>query len=312
MFPLLPLTGVSPDVELARRLPRRLAYYHLALPIAQDEDHITVAMAYPDKAQVISVLETVLGMKVMPVRSDPGEIRAALDLIWQDAGEARALTLLAWSDTVEDQERLRDYALGIAPAFGLACDRTGIDAISLDDLLLAAQKINPALIVAAVNDPPTLESLLHRAATPVLLMRGSPKFPGKILHILRGHTPDRYALDWIIPLAHHFSASVTLLAAATSAVTDYRQGSPLISDFANLLLPNHPTRLAEFGQVLASVGLKGKLKIRQGLLDMVVMSEITAQPYDFVAIATEAYGDFVYRVLQRLPDISASFLIIKP
>jgi hypothetical protein len=55
MYPLLALADISIDPELARRLPRRLAYYHLALPIAQDEDDITLAMAYPENRRVVDV-----------------------------------------------------------------------------------------------------------------------------------------------------------------------------------------------------------------------------------------------------------------
>ena len=312
MHPLLSLAHISIDPELARRLPRRLAYYHLALPIAEDEAHITVAMAYPGKSQVVAVLETVLGAAIMPVRSHPDEIQAVLDQIWRGAGEVRASTFLTWTDKPDQRPLLHDYALGIEAAFGLHYDASGADAHSLDDLLQTAQGMNAALIVAAVVDTHTLEKLLHEATTSVLVMRGSPQFPKAILQVLRGHTPDRYALDWIVPLAHHFAASVTLLAAASPTATDYRQGNPLTSDFANLMLPNHPTLLSEFGQVLASVGISGHRKIRQGALETVIVDECASQSYDLMVMATEAYGAFVYRVVQSLTSSSTAFLIVKP
>lgn len=311
MFPMLPLSQVQPDLELARRLPQRLAYYHLALPIAQDEMHITVAMAFPDKGMVM-MLETVLGMSVMPVRSDPKEIRALLDVIWQDKAETRIAKVLAWSDLAQQQQKVREYALHIAPAWGLQCDETAIDTIALDDLLRAAEKINPALIVAAVSDIEQLQELLRRSSAPVLVLRGEVQTPDRILHILRGHTSDRHVLDRVIPLAHHFSASVTLLTAAASAVADYRHGNLLSSDFAHLLLQNHPVLLTEYGQVLASANIKGNLKIRQGLLESVIADEFKYHPYDLIAIAAKAYGDFVYRVMQNLSGISTAFLIVKP
>lgn len=312
MFPLLSLAQIELDPALVRRLPRALAYYHQALLIAQDEAHIAVAMAYPDRAAVVQVLENVLGMAIKPVRSDPAEIRAGLDQVWQGANDTQPATLLTWGDGPAQHAQALAYASGIAPVFGFQCDNAAERAQSLDDLLHTAQQVNPALIVTALSDPAARDTLVHRASTSVLMIHGSVPFPGKILHILRGHTPDRYVLDWLIPLAHHFAAQVTLLAAATPSSTDYRQGSPLISDFANLLMRDHPAHLIEYGQVLASVNLNGQLKIRQGLLETTIADELGVCQYDLVAIATEAYGNFVNRVLHSFPDSPMALLIVKP
>jgi hypothetical protein len=79
--PFLSLGDVVIDEGVARRLPRHLALYHRALPIAQD-DAITIVMAHPDNRAVIDVLRSVLGADVVVVRGDEREIQAALDRIY--------------------------------------------------------------------------------------------------------------------------------------------------------------------------------------------------------------------------------------
>lgn len=312
MFPLLSLVQIDPDPKLVRRLPRHLAYYHQALLIAQDETFVTVAMAHPERAAVVTVLETLLGMPVKPVRSEPDEIRSVLDQVWQESDDTRADAVLTWGDAPPLHAQALAYARRIAPVFGFRCDPTAIATPTLEDLLKAGQQANPALIVASVDDPTTRRDLVHRASTPVLLVQGDVPAPGAMLHILRGHTPDRYVIDWLIPLAHHFHAPVTLLAAATPSVRDYYQRGPLSSDVADLLMRDHPARLVDFGHALASVNLDGQLKIRQGQLEAVIADELSACRYALIAIAAEAYGNFVHRVLQNLPDSPVALLVVKP
>jgi len=307
MYPLLSLSQITLNTQLARRLPRRLAYYHLALPIAYDEDHIAVAMAHPDNQAVVKVLEAVLGASVTPVRSAAEEIKRSLDYVWQEDSEAGASTLLYWTDKPECEANVRSYAAEIAAALSLNCEDTQPE--SMTALLQRSQEVRPALIVCCVADSQLLAQLVNRSTASILLVREAQTLPRNILHVLRGHTPDRRVLDWVIPIAHRDSAPVTLLAAATPS---YGQGSPLLSDFANLLSPNHSAHLTEYGQVLASVNVTGRVKIRQGVLEDVIVSELSERSYDMVAIAAEAYGDFVYRVLQRLNGNACAFLVIKP
>lgn len=308
MYPLLSLSQITLNSQLARRLPRRLAYYHLALPIAYDEDYIAVAMAHPDNQTVVKVLEAVLGAAITPVRSDAEEIKRSLDYVWQEDNEAAISSVLFWTDKPECEANLRCYAVEIAAALSLNCGEEA-QPESMAALLQRAQEVRPALIVCCVADSQLLAQLVNRSTASILLVREAQNLPKNILHVLRGHTPDRRVLDWVIPIAHHDDAPVTLLTAASSS---YGQGSPLLSDFANLLFPNHSTHLTEYGQVLASVNINGRLKIRQGILEDAIVNELSERSYDMVAIAVEAYGDFVYRVLQRLNGNPCAFLIIKP
>jgi hypothetical protein len=305
MYPTLSLSAIPLDKETARRLPRRLAYYHLAIPIAADDEGVTVAMAYPEQDIVVRVLASALDAPVIPVRSPRHEISRALDSVWQTDGETTASGVAVWSETPEGMDWAAGWADALAAALGLARDDTP------DDLLTRLHDSPPALLAAHVVSPATLTALLNRAGASLLLARGAPRPLARILHVLRGHAPDRRALDWVIPIAHHTGAAVNLLAA--SPPLRETLDTPLASNFAGMLIPNHPARLTEYGEILHSVDVRGRIRVRQAALLDAVADELAAQPpYDLVVIAAEAYGDFVARLLERLAGDATPFLVIKP
>lgn len=308
MYPLLSLSQIEIDSELARRLPRRLAYYHLALPIAEDDAQITVAMAYPDNHRVEEVIRAALGTAIIPVRSHADEIRRLLDAVWQPQDEIERTGLLCWTDNAVRQPDIDVFGQDIATALSLTQNVTHES--SLEDLIECIRETRPALVVCETADPKTLGDLLTRLSTSILLLRGISAPPQNILHVLRGHTPDKRALDWVIPIAQHYDARITLLAAATSVET--QRGNPLMSDFASLILPEHPAQVVEYGQMLASMNLHGRIKFAEGQLEQVLITELTTAHYDLVATATEVNGEVIHRVIQRVENINSSFLIIKP
>jgi hypothetical protein len=109
VYPLLSLSQISIDPELARRLSRRFAYYHLVLPIAQDEDKITVAMAHPDNQRVVEVISATMGTAITPVRSRPDDIRRLLDAIWDYEGESGQSGLMYWTADSDRWPDLQQY-----------------------------------------------------------------------------------------------------------------------------------------------------------------------------------------------------------
>ena len=310
MYPLLSLSQISIDPNLARRLPRRLAYYHLALPIAEDGEDITLAMAYPDNQRVIEVIRSALNaVAITPVRSHGEEIRRVLDSIWEQESETRPSSIVYWSSDPDQRPALQAYAQQIAAALSIDL----LDAlynVSLEAFIDQVQLLRPALAICAAPDLATSTNLIARLPTSLLLLRGAFTPPRHILHALRGHTPDQRVLDWIIPLAQNYNAQITLLAVATSVTL--KQGNPLISDFARLILPGHPGHVVEYGQMLTDMKLRGRIKIADGLLQDVMIDALENVDYDLVAIATENNGKFIQGILERLTEHTRAFLIIKP
>lgn len=309
MYPLLSLSQISVDAELARRLPRRLAYYHLALPIAQDEEDITVAMASPENLRVVEVIQVALGVPVTPVRSPADDIRCALDNIWADEGEARQSGVMAWAESPHEEAVLEGYSRNLMPALSLG-EPLSISQAPLVDFVAAVNASRPMLAVCAVTDLEKCRTLISSLSTSLLLLRGAYAPPLSILHALRGHSPDQRALDWVIPLAQYYEAQITLLAAANSIGA--RKGSPLMSDIARLILPEHPAQVIEYGRMLASMNLSGRIKVADGSLEDALVGLVETEPFDMVVIATESNGKFVQSILERLSHNSTAFLVIKP
>ncbi len=70
--------------------------------------------------------------------------------------------------------------------------------------------------------------------------------------------------------------------------------------------------IAECRRSLSDMGIAGRLKIRQQTLLSAIQAELSERPYDLVAIAAEAYGDFVHQVGEIVHLHTPAFLVIKP
>lgn len=309
MYPLLSLSQITIDAELARRLPRRLAYYHLALPIAQDEENVTLAMAYPENRRVIEMIQTTLGIPVTLVRSHPDDIRRVLDSLWADERETHQAALMGWSATAHNHAALQGYLQSLAGALSLQQNST-ISQADPTAFIAQVNQAHPALAVCAVTDLETCRAFITDISTSLLLVRGTFSPPRRILHALRGHTADQRALDWVIPLAQQYDADITLLAAANPIHAG--QNNPLMSDIARLILTEHPAHVIEYGQMLASMNLRGRIKVSDGPLEETIVRTLNESHYDCVAIATEHKGSFVQRILAQCTDSTNAFLVIKP
>lgn len=313
MYPLLTLGGIDLDPDLVRQLPRRLAFYHLAIPIAADDDSITVALAQPENRLAVGVVTTALGKPITPVRSPPDEIRAALYRVWQPgdrAADAHVRRVVVWSDHPARAADAHEAAQFAAPAMGWPI--APLDEISLEDLLGDAAISAPGLIAAAVDDQTRLASLLQQSPAPLWIARGSATPPRAILFVLRGHVPDRQVVDWVIRLAAAGRAQVTVLAAVPPPAAD-AHGNPLESEFAALIAPAHPrgAAVAEIRGALAAAGIEGRFIVQQADLETAVVEALNGGAYDVIAIAVEAYGDFVLRVMAQTPAARAAYLLIK-
>lgn len=304
MFPHLSLTDFEIDPELARRLPRRLAYYHLAIPLADDEGTVTVAMAHPENRTVISVLQTVIGSTVSVVRSDPDQIRRALDSVWHDELTASGREMIYGGEGAfgAAEACLNEVAAALALSVNAA------PLLSMSDLIAAAASSSPALVIVEIGDNPPPVDLIAKARAPLLLLRGAHWSPMRILQVVRGQAFDRAVLDFVMPLALTTGAQVNLLASASG--TESTRRGPVNSNFA-AMLSDGAGSLTDYGRILTSVRIEGRLRIHQQPLEAAIAAELNEQRYDLVALAAEAYGDFVRRVVESTVQ-PCHFLILKP
>jgi len=308
MYPFLSLADVHLDSDIAQRLPRRLAYYHLALPIAQDADGITVAMAHPEYPKVIFVLEAALGARVIPVRSFAETIRQRLDDVWQREPLAQptdtfdGLRVTHWVQSADELQPSEDY---LRHFLGALERETQVETSVTSEFSAPS---GADLIIGAVGQTPPPNALFHMQAS-LLVIRPNALPPRTVLHVLRGHIPDYRVLDWLIPLAQQSAAEITLL----MSVDSYSK-KPLVSDLSSILLTQdrRNTHIAECRRRLSVAGISGRLKLRQGELLAAIRDELAERPYDLVAIAAEAYGDFAQQVSELVLESAPAFLVIKP
>jgi nucleotide-binding universal stress UspA family protein len=248
-------------------------------------------------------------MPVTPVRSHADDIRRVLDTIWTEEGETRQSGIMGWSANPDDEPALAAYLRALTAALASE-ETTPISHAPLADFNAQVNVARPMLAVCVATDLDLCQALIAGISTSLLLLRGSLALPQTILHALRGHTPDQRAQDWVIPLAQHYNAEITLLAVANAL--NARVGNPLMSDIARLILPEHPAQVVEYGQMLASMKVRGRIRVADGLLQDVLIQTSEVTPYDLVAIATENNGKFVQSLLARLNDNTSAFLVIKP
>ncbi len=296
--PYLSLKNITIDPLLAQRIPRHLAYYHLALPVAEDEDMITLVMVHPDNKNVCGLFEETLGVKVFPVQGDSREIAATLDLLYPDDGAIRVPRLLSWSAT--QPEEVLTYARQIAS--GLSDKAVCLDASanSLDSVLSIAQDYTLAVIDTRQNT--MMGDLLRKSNTSLLLIRGDMLPIHRVLVALHGHSPDKRTIEMVKPLAD----SVTLLGVAAPTKRHDIYG------VATLLHPSTlaSAHIAECADLLPPT-LESWLRLRQGLPFEQIAAEFTEGDYDLLAIAVETYGAFVHKIIQGVQN-GKPILAVKP
>jgi nucleotide-binding universal stress UspA family protein len=311
-YPYLSLSSVSIDPT------RRLAYYYLALPLARDDDQLTVVMAHPGNQTAVAMLQAVLGGRIVPVQGAASEIKATLNLIWSEETEPAAPRILCWGASPERSVLVMSVANLVAHA--LSAQTICLDASqnSLETVLTIAREGQYSLTVIDAPQGEMLSHFLRESSTPVLLVRGEHLNLQHILLVLRGHSPDESVLDWVIPLAQAHQAQVTLLTVAPAAAGRYRRGPRRPHGLASLLSPDsgpgeHITTCA---QRLTEAGAQGYLKLRQGVPRQQIAVEVAQGNYDLITIAAEAHGNFVRRVLDQIgsqaPSNKQPVLVVKP
>jgi nucleotide-binding universal stress UspA family protein len=315
VYPHLSLDRINIDENVARRLPRRLAYYHLALPIAEDDDSVSVAMAYPDNGIVIQLIESVLNSAITPVYSAAEQIRERLNHVWGVESAEPLPRILAWSDSAERREWTRAYAEQFAPLLTAGVEYR--DDVADADLALLLESGSYNLMVCSPSDA-TLPALLrHKARSSLLLVRGAYQPLLNVLVVLRGHAPDEDVLNRIVPLAVLHQARVTVLTVAPAGNGSGRRNL-MANHFAALLSQDTQQgfHLAACMQRLNRAGIAGQMRVRQGVPEAEIADEIARNRYSLIAIAAEAHGDFVFRVLsaiqQKQPDSTSAILVVKP
>lgn len=284
MYPFVSLQDFSLNEQLARRLPRQLAYYHLALPIGTDDEGITVAMAQPDNVKAHEIIQKALAQSIIIVKSTDEQIRRCLDTVWEVSHHPpwSQITISQHDDVVDyyAKQLAEIYTIPIVPYH---------DGITENSLLICHFSELPSWNLSSSV------LLVNRIADPII----------QILHLVRLHTPDESVFAHLLPLIQKNNIQATLLPDTAS----------VSHNLAYLLDSTSPQgqHLERLKRQLDGAGVRGILRLRQYSLTEALPIELKAQSYDLVAVAADAYGEMVQTLIEVVkPYNIPAMMIIKP
>lgn len=304
---LLDPDAVPIDLQLAQRVPYALSRYYMALPLAQDNGCVSVAMAYPDNAKARLVLGRLLKAQVVPVFTPAEALLPVLDRVYRPALPAQHV-ILAWHDEPQWATAVTATTAVLGDILHAPVLAHSASELGLEGLLALAAGGAYALLVLPLPDGMTLPVVLRRAATPLYFIQGEPQPIRRILVVLRGYASDERALDWLAPFAGRQQATVTLMPLANGAVLDLGQYHR----------PNAPAgqHLARCLQRLQAADIQVTLKFRHGRAVQQVVAEVSDAAYDLLVLAAEAEGDFVRQVITAVAQNGAHsgrpIFVLKP
>lgn len=288
----LDLNKIPIDLNLVRRVPYNLATYYVALPLAHEDDWVTVVMAHPDNKTALAVLGNVLKARIVPVRGSAEAILATLKRLYPPE-ETADLKILAWSADPETADAVTSLASAFGKLLGSSSALAQSPGLNPDAVLNMALEGHYNLTV--LNPPPAqIAYLLSHSVTPLLLVRGKHTQLRRILIVWRGFSSDNHVLDWVIPLAQQPDSQVIVMPLTESPTRD-------LDD----LLNGNGSAKRHIEACLGRFKVKGiqtRLKIRQGRPVDQVVDELAQSEYDLLVIAAEGHGDFVTQVLTAIEE----------
>jgi nucleotide-binding universal stress UspA family protein len=307
----LQIDGIPLDTILAKKLPPRLAFSYHMLPLALENNRVTVAMADPENKFAVEAVGSALGATPYIVKSDQSWIDKLLFDLWPNYQD-NDLHLLICSITERPLIAFREYSKYICNLIMIpdgnidtlhgiekVCINTLEESIDDIDLLILEETTKPGPRKSSLQIP-KVQKVIKKYKPSVLLVR-EPQWPlEKILIVLGCENRDHVALDWIVKLAIPCHAEVTMLAVIPPVPRMY-QGLPGMS----VEIPQILTGKSALGKHLECLvgrlevhGVDVILKILEGDSKWVICQEVIEGDYDLIAVAAEP-DDWLKRVILR-------------
>jgi nucleotide-binding universal stress UspA family protein len=291
----LALDKVAANPRLARRLPAELAQRFHALPLAEDNGRITVAMANPHDGEARDAVMTALGPASCVVQADPGTIDTLLSQIWgHNVACQPELLVCSFPNPVADE--VQTYAQSLAVLLGArVCQLTTAERPEA----LVLGRAEQDLFVFGRGDHPLIPRLLSQQAQPSsqsrpggvplsVLIAQEPRWPLQhLLLVVQGRDGDDAALDWALRLGRAASSTVTVLAVVPPAPAMYDQRERLGYSLPALLSSDSllGRQLRRICRRLVDWEVEGALRLRQGVPEHQIRREVIEGDYDLVVVA---------------------------
>ena len=296
------------EPAIAHRLPPMLAFHYHALPVAAEDEAITVAMADPTDKDARQAVSAALGVEPCIVQGDPTLIERTLSDVWPEATPS-PWQLLIYTHHCPDADLIQTYAGYLARLLhGQAVD---FESEADVEALIAQAGSPPVLVVFGEPKPPwygaflresPAQQVIHRAPASVLIAR-RPRWPLRhILLIIRSDETDEPAVNWLVRLARPAQAAVTVLAVLPpmpALVSGAMRRAGGLGDW--LTTDTHLGRqLRRIARRLTNWAVDGRLQFRPGAPEWQIRTEVQATPYDLVIIAADPPSWLRRRVLGSL------------
>jgi nucleotide-binding universal stress UspA family protein len=295
----LKLDALAADPKLARRLPPDLAWRCHALPLAEHNGRITVAMADPEDTEAREAVVAALGPQSCVVQGSALAIDAQLTEIWgNEACHRLKLALCSYPDPLP--EGLWDYTQALGALLDARLCRVStageMNALASKegradcDMVILGKRRHPMIrrlfSPSAAEDPLSAQQSTFPFAT---LVAHRPRWPlERILLVICGETADSRAVDWALRLARPSAAAVTALSVVPPVPAMYHGLSRMEQSVAALLATDTTLgrQMHQVARRLAECGVNGTLRLRQGAPDQQICREIVEGNHDLIVMAT--------------------------
>jgi nucleotide-binding universal stress UspA family protein len=297
--------------KLARRLPPAVAFRYHALPIAKDNDLITVAMANPNDKIAKEAVATSLGMQTYVVQGNQALIDRQLAEIWPDEDQQNALRFLVYYADSPNANAVQAYAQYLGNLLNGQLSYCQPDKGKNGSLYQRIKKAscNQDLVIFGEPNQPLIKNILAgpagcRAAeqlpTSVLVAR-QPRWPlKKILLVTRGYETDNKAVDWLVQLAQPCHAITTVLALVPPSPAMYQRAATYMPHgLMDWLATDTPLgrQLRRLARLLGNWEVEGTLRFRQGSPLEQIQHEVAEGDYDLIVIAADPPDWWLRRLL---------------
>jgi nucleotide-binding universal stress UspA family protein len=321
----LALDNLATDSRLARSLPADLAWRCHALPLAEDNGRVTVAMADPDDVVARDAVISALGPASCLIQANRAAIDALLAQVWNSSdSQCLDVRVCAYPDPVPD--RLRDYMQALALLLDAKVTYL-TEPAHVKDLVNRSAAEYDLVVFPGPGHPQFSELLRQRPLTgrehalaPGFLLARKPRWPiQRILLVLSGGCGDESAANWAEFLARRSGAGATILAVTPPVPAMYAGLKGMAHGLATVLSADTPLghQIRDASRKLVESGVEATLKLREGPPDWQISLEAVEGEYDLVVLAAQA-GRAGLRRLDRglVGDIVRSLarpvLIVRP
>lgn len=293
----LALDKLVANPALARRLPPDLACRFHALPVAEDQGRITVAMADPADSQARAAVVSALGPESCVVQGDAQAIDTLLIEVW-GAEACCPLQMLLCSFPTPVTDGVADYCQALGDLLGAQIEKLntpgGLAALAKEDGHLPSD-----LVLFDQADHPLIQTLLtpsrckaaqsRETGLPLgVLVAQRPRWPlRRILLVVQGQGTDDNAVEWVVRLAWHSGSRVTALAIVPPVPAMYGHRGRLGQGLPDLLTSGTALgqQMRRVARHLVAWEIESTLCLCEGAPERQIRRVMAEGEYDLVAVA---------------------------